>query len=137
MSLPIAEVVHELTDLLGATTVAVIGGVQETRAVQQWMSGREPQRPHVLRFALQIAVMMGTPKDGEMVRAWFHGSNPRLGDDVPMFLLRDRPLTEIQAPLLAAARAFAKRGDGRSHDSSQAEPHRPQPAVSMLRSQLV
>lgn len=112
MSLPITEVVRQLTNLLGATTVAVIGGVQETRAVQQWMNGRDPQRPHVLRFALQIAVMMSTPRDGEKVRAWFHGSNPRLGDDVPMFLLRDRPLTEIQAPLLAAARSFAKRSGG-------------------------
>jgi hypothetical protein len=112
MSLSIGDVVRELTDLLGATTVAVIGGVQETRAVQQWMNGREPQRPHVLRFTLQIAAMIATPSDREMVRAWFHGSNPRLGDEIPMFLLRDKPLTEVQGPLLAAARAFAKRSSG-------------------------
>ena len=54
MELPIADVVSELIDLLGATTVAVIGGVRETRAVQQWTNGREPQRQHVLRFALQL-----------------------------------------------------------------------------------
>jgi hypothetical protein len=109
MALPIASVVRELVDLLGATTVAVIGGVQETRAVHQWMADREPQRPHVLRFALQLALMIVTPGDGHSVQAWFHGSNPRLDDRVPMLLLRDHPLNEIQAPLLAAARAFAKR----------------------------
>ncbi len=109
MGLPIGGVVRELTALLGATTVAVIGGVSETRAVQQWMEGREPQRPHVLRFALQVATMIATLADKEVARAWFHGANPRLGDETPMLLLRSRPLSEIQGDLLAAARSFALR----------------------------
>jgi hypothetical protein len=110
MELPIATVVRELVDLLGATTVAVIGGVQETRAVHQWMVDREPQRPHVLRFALQLALMIAAPSNRHSVQAWFHGSNPRLEDRVPMLLLRNEPLSEVQAPLVAAARAFAGRG---------------------------
>lgn len=109
MAIPIAQAVAELVDLLGATTVAVIGGVTETRAVQQWMVDREPQRPHVLRFALQVASMIATVSDREIARAWFHGSNPRLNDEMPMLLLRDRPLAEIQGSILAAARAFSKR----------------------------
>ncbi|GAC1400737.1 MAG: hypothetical protein NVS2B8_21880 [Vulcanimicrobiaceae bacterium] len=109
MSLPISDVVRELVDLLGATTVAVIGGVTETRAVQQWMSGREPQRQHLLRFTLQIATMIATAVDREVAQAWFHGSNPRLGDQAPMFVLRNEPLAEVQGKLLEAARAFAKR----------------------------
>ena len=109
MSISIHAVVRELADLLGATTVAVIGGVTETRAVQQWLSDREPQRPHVLRFALQIATMIATLSEREIAKAWFHGSNPRLGDASPMLLLRSRKLAEVQADLLAAARAFAKR----------------------------
>jgi|SRR5271165_4119307 len=109
MGLTIAEVVRELTDLLGATTVSVLAGVSETRAVAQWMKGREPHRPHVLRFALQISLMLSSVADREYARAWFHGSNPRLGDTSPMLLLRDRPLADIQAPISAAARAFAAR----------------------------
>jgi hypothetical protein len=109
MGLPITQVVSELADILGATTVAVIGGVQETRAVQQWIAGREPQRAHTLRFALQIAVMLSSYADREFAIAWFHGSNPRLGDRAPMFLLRDQALHEVQGPLLNAAREFAKR----------------------------
>jgi hypothetical protein len=109
MSIPISQVVIELVDLLGATTVAVIGGVQETRAVQQWMTGREPQRPHILRFALQLATMIATVSDRDIARAWFHGSNPRLYDRVPMIVLRDTPLATAQPELLAAARAFAAR----------------------------
>ena len=109
MELPIGRVVAELIDLLGLTTVAVIGGVKETRAVSQWLDGRAPQRPNVLRFALQLATMISTMADREIVRAWFHGSNPRLNDRVPMLMLHSEPLEEIQGPLLASARAFAAR----------------------------
>jgi hypothetical protein len=111
MGLPIRAVVAELIELLGATSVAVIGGVKETRAVQQWLVDREPQRQHVLRFALQIALMLTSVADREFARAWFHGANPRLDDRIPMIVLRDIPLEEVQRPLLAAARAFATRGE--------------------------
>jgi hypothetical protein len=110
MGLPIEDVVGHLVEYLGATTVAAIGGVNETRAVKQWMEhgGREAQRPHVLRFALQLASMIASD-DPSVVRAWFQGSNPHLNDDVPALLLGSRPLSEVQQPLMAAARAFAKR----------------------------
>jgi hypothetical protein len=101
--------VARLLDLLDATTVAVIAGVQETRAVHSWLGEREPQRPQVLRFALQLAAMIATAADAAICKAWFHGSNPHLGDRVPMIMLRDRPLPEIQPALLAAARLFAAR----------------------------
>lgn len=109
MSLPIEEVVQKLIDLLGPTTVAVIGGVGETRAVTQWTNGRSPQRPNVLRFTLQIASMIFDAHDPEIARAWFHGSNPHLADRIPAFVLRDEPLHEVQAEIMAAARSFAAR----------------------------
>ena len=110
MALPLTEVVQQLVDMLGATSVATIGGVRETRAVQQWIaSEREPQRPHVLRFALQLALMIASLASRDMARAWFHGSNPHLDDQVPIALLRDRPLESIQVPLMAAVRSFAAR----------------------------
>ena len=110
MGQPLTRVVEQLTELLGATTVAAIGGVTETRAVQMWASGeREPQRPHTLRFALQLALMMSNLAGADMSKAWFHGSNPYLEDRVPMVLLRDQALDSIQLPLMSAARAFAAR----------------------------
>jgi hypothetical protein len=111
MSLPMSDVVRHLVEYLGATTVAAIGGVNETRAVREWMEehGREPQRPHTLRFALQVASMIATEVDPAVVRAWFQGSNPYLNDEIPALLLRDRPLYEIQRPMLVAARSFAAR----------------------------
>jgi hypothetical protein len=109
MEIPIQSVVIELIDLLGAPLVAVIGGVGETRAVQQWTIDRTPQRPNVLRFALQLATMIARTQERELARAWFEGSNPQLDDAIPALLLRDRPLPEVQANLMAAARSFALR----------------------------
>jgi len=109
MSLPIGEIVSRLLELLDATTIAVLAGVQETRAVHSWLGGREPQRPQVLRFALQLASMIAVAADAEYCKAWFHGSNPHLGDRVPMLMLRDLRLTDIQPDLLRAARLFADR----------------------------
>jgi hypothetical protein len=112
MSLPIPTVVGRLVGLLGATTVAEIAGVKETRAVQQWASGeREPQRSHVLRFALQLAMMISTVTSRHMAGAWFHGANPHLDDQIPIVLMRDQPLESIQVRLMAAVRSFASRKD--------------------------
>lgn len=109
ISAPLSDVIQELIELVGPTVVAAIGGVNETRAVTQWLKGRKPQRPHVLRFALQLAGMIAHKEDVAMVRAWFAGTNPALGDRSPALLLRGMPLEEIQGPLMAAARNFAAR----------------------------
>ncbi len=109
MEMPIEEVVTELIELLGAPLVAVIGGVSETRAVQQWTTTRKPQRPNVLRFALQIATMVAANADREMARAWFEGSNPHLDDAVPALMLRNDPLAHVQQRMMTAARTFAAR----------------------------
>ena len=114
MEVPISAAVAELIDLLGAPVVAVIGGVSETRAVQQWTEGRKPQRPNVLRFALQIAAMISSSTDREMARAWFEGSNPHLDDAVPALMLRNQPLLHIQQRMMSAARLFAARANTRS-----------------------
>jgi hypothetical protein len=105
-SLPIRHVVGELVELLGLTVVAAIGGVNETRAVTQWMQGREPQRQSVLRFALQLARMVGSGEPG-LVRAWFQAPNPVLADESPTLVLRKMPLPQVQGPLMSAARQFA------------------------------
>jgi hypothetical protein len=109
VSLPIREVVRELVQVLGSTTVAAIGGVKETRAVQQWTVDREPQRPHVLRFALQLALMLTSRADREFTQAWFHAANPRVEDRIPMLVLRDLPLGPNPATLTERRTRFLSR----------------------------
>ncbi len=106
MTLPIREVVRELVDVLGLTLVATIGGVSETRAVTQWLTDRVPQRPHVLRFALQLAAMVAEAKGSEAAKAWFMGSNPHLDDRSPVMVLRTASLEEAQRQLMEAVRIF-------------------------------
>lgn len=119
MASPMKEVIRQLADLLGATTVAAIGDVKETRAVTQWLSGeREPQRPHALRFALQLALMISTRPTRDVARAWFYGSNPQLEDRSPLAVLRDDPLEEAQGPLIRALRTFSARDGAASQSSS-------------------
>lgn len=109
MQIPIADVVRELVDFLGAPTVAVLADVQETRAVRQWMTDREPQNPHLLRFALQLSTMLAASGDKSIARAWFYGSNPSLGGQSPLVLFRSKSLPDIQVALLTAAQSFAAR----------------------------
>ena len=119
MSLGIKDVVARLIDILGLSLVAKLTGVSETRAVQQWTNGREPQQPQLLRFALQLALIVTAAGDGTVARAWFQGSNPHLDDRSPAEMMRTMKLTEIQAPLAAAARAFAARSSNESQPNSQ------------------
>jgi len=102
-------VVRELVAILGLTAVAVLGDVGETRSVARWMDDREPRRVNELRFALQLALMLSSRADAAIARSWFAATNPQLGDRAPIFMLRDRPLRDIEGSLLEAARSFAGR----------------------------
>ena len=138
MGLPMEDVIRRLVDLLGATTVAAIGNVKETRAVTQWLSGeREPQRPHALRFALQLALMISNHTTRDIARAWFHGSNPHLEDRSPLALLRDDPLEEAQAPLISgSADLFGPQRHGAAFQLKQQGKSRPTGACFPSYSQL-
>ena len=110
MTLETPHLVARLIDLLGASIVARIGNVTETRAVHQWLSGeRDPQRQHALRFAFQLASVISDAASRNVARAWFQGSNGELGDRSPVMALRDDPLEEIQVPLMRAVRTFLAR----------------------------
>jgi hypothetical protein len=105
----IDEVVQALVELLGASLVAHIGGVKETRAVAQWTRGRTPQRESELRCALQIAAMIATLREGHLAKAWFEASNPHLDDKTPIAIFRDGEMAQYQRRMMHAARTFAAR----------------------------
>lgn len=110
-SLP--DVVQRLRDLLTPRLVAFIAGVGETRAVHEWASGARAPRAGVeekLRFALQVALMVGEPDGPRVAQAWFQGLNPQLDDRSPARLVRDGDVAEIGPLVLAAARAFVVGG---------------------------
>ena len=111
--LPTAQVVTDLREMLGATLVAYLGGVKETRAVAQWAAGtREPSSQAInrLRTAYQAAILLRTRDGIGVVRAWFQGMNPLLNDVAPARVLREQTFEEAGPAVLSAARAFVATG---------------------------
>jgi hypothetical protein len=102
------EVVRELVDILGASLVAAIGHVKNTRTVRHWMQGeKQPEQIDRLRLALQVALFMqaaGESKD--VVNSWMRGMNLRLHDEAPAIVIADEPLDVARRDVMAAARAF-------------------------------
>ena len=111
--LPTSEVVSGLRDMLGATLVAYLGGVTETRAVAQWAArDRTPSNATEtrLRAAYQAAALLRESDSPGVVQAWFRGMNPQLGDVAPARVLREQSLDEAGPAVIAAARAFVAGG---------------------------
>ena len=103
------RVVQMLRDLVGAPLVAYIGGVKETRAVNQWAEGdRTPGQAaqRRLRTALQVALMIADADGQEIAGSWLQGLNPQLDDRSPARLLREGDVDEVGPEVLGAARAF-------------------------------
>lgn len=111
---PLAVVVKDLLDLLGARLVAYIGGVKEARAAREWAGGVRDVKSEVtaqrLRYALHVALLIADVDSPAVVRAWFIGMNPELDDRSPARLLRDGDPHDVGPEVLAAARAFAAGG---------------------------
>ena len=106
-------VVAELRDLLGAKMCAVLGSVQETRAVAQWAAGTRTPGAGVqrrLRAALQAAAVIAEVDSPAVAQAWFQGMNPQLDDRPPLLLLADGDLDEVGPAVIGAARAFVGTG---------------------------
>jgi hypothetical protein len=103
------EVVSALREVVGRGLVAYLGGVKETRAVNQWAAGdREPgaKVKARLRLALQIALMVADADGPRVAQAWFQGLNPQLDDRSPARVLRVGDLERDGQAVLGAARAF-------------------------------
>ena len=108
-----ADVVAELRQLLGARICAVLGSVQDTRAVAQWASGSRKPSAAVqqrLRVALQVAAPIAEADSPAVAQAWFQGMNPLLDDRSPLLLLSDGDLDEVGPEVIGAARTFVDTG---------------------------
>lgn len=111
ITLPIDSVVRDLRDRLGATLVAYIADVAETRAVRQWATGeRRPGRVVTTRLRLthQVSSIVKEGHSDLVVQSWMQGLNPDLDDVAPARVLRAGDVDESGVRLLAAARHFAR-----------------------------
>ena len=101
---PLTDVASYLQDLLSRRLVAYIAGVKEAKTVSRWATGEAVAREESevrLRVAYEIAQLLIQFDSPSIIKAWFIGLNPQLGDTSPAEAIHEGQLKEA----LAAARA--------------------------------
>lgn len=113
MNEPFSEVTKELQELLSRRLTAVMAGVKDGKTIARWAAGETPDirggedKERRLRTAYQILhFLLATSDTPLVVKAWFMGLNPQLGDVSPAEAIREDRLKEA----IEAARAFAAGG---------------------------
>lgn len=109
---PIGRIAGFLAEHLGQQATAYVCGLKNAAQVAKWISGdAEPggqmQRLR-LRAAYTAARMISDAYDKKTVEAWFFGSNTRLDDEAPAWVLRHAEDLEDLRMVVPAAKAFAR-----------------------------
>jgi hypothetical protein len=110
-TLPMAEIVRYLQEHLDRQVVAYIAGLKDAQMVADWIAGiAEPQlrRRLRLRYAYRAARMVVEAFDDSTAEAWLFGSNPKLDDEAPAWVLRNARTLDDLRHLIPAAKAFAR-----------------------------
>ena len=100
-----ADVARFLQDALGQKLVAYIANVSGPRTVAHWVAGDRHPKPEAeerLRAAFYVFRLLGEAESSHIVRAWFAGMNPALGDTAPATAIREGKARDA----VAAAKAF-------------------------------
>jgi len=109
--LDIHEVARRLNSHLGPTLVSALAGAKDPKASHRWAKagGTEPRikTQQRLRAAHRVWIMISTAENDHVARAWFIGSNPRLGEEAPALALGEGRIAEV----VAAATAFIEGTD--------------------------
>ncbi|HZJ51970.1 MAG TPA: XRE family transcriptional regulator [Actinomycetota bacterium] len=108
--LPINEIAEFLQQHLGQRMTAYLSGVTDPKMVSRWIAGRnmprdEPQMR--LREGYQVVRMLAGAYGDETAKAWLFGSNTRLDDQAPAYILRHSSNWEDLRFVVPAARTFA------------------------------
>jgi hypothetical protein len=104
-----SEVAGWLQEELGQQLTAYLAGLRDPKVVGKWRKG-SPPRPAAefrLRTAYSAARMLVDAYGAGTARAWFLGSNSRLDDEAPAWLLRHAEDPGDVRFLVPTARAFA------------------------------
>jgi hypothetical protein len=103
----IAAVARYLQEQLGQQLTAYLSGLRDAKMVGRWASGRADTAKLRLRAAFQATRLVAGAYDAETAKAWFVGSNTRLDDEAPAWVLRHGTSPGDLRFVIPAARAFA------------------------------
>lgn len=97
----LADVVRELSGVLGPTLVAALAGTADRGAPTRWATGEGPAPTAEVAANLLIAHQVwrdiAAVDGGDVTRAWFVGLNPNLGDDSLVTAIREGRHREVAA----------------------------------------
>lgn len=107
---PVAEIVSYLQENLGQKITAYISGLNEPKEVGKWI--RHVVKPRFLaemrlRYAYQATRMIVEAYGKDTAKSWFFGTNTRLNDEAPAYILRHANSIEDLRDIIPVSRAFA------------------------------
>jgi len=104
------KVASYLQDTLGQKLTAYVAGLTDPKSVGAWIRGvNDPRDATVMRLrcAYQAVRMLVEAYDADTAKAWLLGTNTRLNDEAPAYLLRNAKVVDDLRQLVPTARAFA------------------------------
>lgn len=105
----ISEIAAYLQEKLGQKITAYLSGLKDPKVVGAWAKGRGEPRDLAafrLRCAYEAALMLVEAYGPETAKSWFFGTNTRLDDEAPAYLLRHVKTPEDLRFIIPSARAF-------------------------------
>jgi hypothetical protein len=106
---PIEKVSSELQELLGQKLTAYLAGLKDPKVVGLWAKKKAVPRDlpaRRLRCAYQAALLLNDAYGPETTKSWFFGTNTRLDDEAPAYLLRHGKTPDDLRMIVPAAKAF-------------------------------
>lgn len=102
----IHELVRRLNSHLGATLVAALSGVRDSKLPYRWAKPDgptpNPEAEERLRTAHRVWLMLADAESDPTTRSWFIGANPLLDEVAPFMAMRQGESQQV----LRAAEAF-------------------------------
>lgn len=109
-TLPIRKIANYLQARLGQKPVAYVAGLKDVRQVGRWASGKHVPHDEVdmrLRHAYEVVRLIVETYDDRTAMAWLFGTNTRLDDQAPAYVLRHAETWDDLRYVVPVARAFA------------------------------
>ncbi len=107
---PLTDIVVFLRDHVGQKFTAYMSGLNDPKEVGAWTTGKvKPQTPKDmrLRYAYRVVRMLVESYGDDTAKAWLFGTNTRLNDEAPAYLLRHAQVPDDFRDIVPVARAFA------------------------------
>ena len=107
------EIAGYLQAHLGQKLTAYLAGVKDPKMVGKWARGTEPRDAASMRLraAFQATRMLVGAYGDRCAKAWFVGTNTRLDDEAPAWVLRQAEAPDELRLVVPIARAFAGAAD--------------------------